>query len=327
MKDFQDFFIKTRKRMIACIVFLLCCIALAFLESCGNSGLNNVSGKTSIENKNVEDNKNAEDNISLDLSYDGYEYYLSSLTEKECEIASEENSFPDFGGQYKKLMRRKDKDGKEELIWRYIYYSEEMDNYFPPQIVGDRIILYGCKSDEEGQVTLDDLKSGCYVSVKMDGSSPVYLDTSETGSYDGLYCDGDRIYFSEWHQEGEYPHYINSMKNDFTDNHTVTSVNGEIIGVRDGKLYYLSTKKDQKGVYSMNLSDSSEQKIQDCKWRAVYKVKNKEEGYMDLKGYFVRKAQWTQEDEEILCKVTLEHATETMPDGSLKTKTLTIKLQ
>lgn len=48
---------------------------------------------------------------------------------------------------------------------------------------------------------------------------------------------------------------------------------------------------------------------------------------MDLKGYLVRSVQWTQGDKEAVCEIALEHATDTLSDGTLKTKRVTMKVE
>ncbi len=112
---------------------------------------------------------------------------------------------------------------------------------------GERLIYTGGAEDN-----ILSLKEQSLISIKTDGTDRLVYNPQYQVSAHLTYDEG-RLYYEGWTNAQAFPRPIYSMKEDFTDVKLETKIEGSMILVYKGCLYYVGSSQNKSAIYAQNL--------------------------------------------------------------------------
>lgn len=146
---------------------------------------------------------------------------------------------------------RRDRETEEELILDDLLWDEvTLDK--PVIFTGERFIYTAAQKD-----SIISFKEPGLVSIKPDGRNrkfykPLY------GSVKALCYDNGLLYYEGWTNDSGFPRPICSLTPELTKDLKIQDINGILLTVYDGVIYYLSNDKKKTGIYGVKPGDDKE---------------------------------------------------------------------
>lgn len=134
----------------------------------------------------------------------------------------------------------------DDLLWDVVTLNE------PIIFTGERFIYKAAEKDD-----IISFKEPGLVSIKPDGADrnfykPLY------GSVKALCYDKGLLYYEGWTNDNVFPRPICTLTPDLTKDLKIQDINGILLAVYDGVLYYLSNDKDKSGICGIMPGEDNE---------------------------------------------------------------------
>lgn len=151
---------------------------------------------------------------------------------------------------------RQNKETKERLLLDDLLWEEITLNK-PVVFTGKRFIYTAAEKD-----TMISLKEPSLISIKPDGTDRKYYKPLY-GTANALCYDNGLLYYEGWSNDNKFPKPIYTLTPDLKKDTKIQDINGILLTVNKGILYYLSNDKDKPGIYTLKLGKKEEPEIFD----------------------------------------------------------------